>query len=135
MKSKISSHNYLCTDDFGDKVYRCFYSGVIVYPDKAIFIGACMPNLKIRYVCDSVKGMPAFKASRESFNQHDANCNTCKNFKRLQHDGKFKGISHGFVKGSCNKVTSHPLVYNKAGQDFWVSPDDFMGMDCYVSRI
>ena len=122
-------------DDYGDIAWTCQYSDKRVNAnDKVIYIGATIPNLNLTYAC-AHDAMPSFLESKKQFNECEANCNTCKNFNRLPtptHD-KY-GKRNKWSKGSCDKVTTHPQVYEKKGKEFLVYPDDPMHMDCYEGR-
>lgn len=71
------------------------------------------------------------KESAAAFNEIDANCNTCVQFHRLPHQRE----PARFLRGECHKAPrSHPLMYRRSGNEFWVHPADFMGMGCWEPR-
>lgn len=114
----------LCTDDFGNLVYECFYTKKKVTTAACIFLGPCIPQAIGTYVC-AKDAHDAFREAKRAFDEIDANCNTCINFKRLPHDKDPIGL----VRGTC-KLT--PIVMYRS--EFWVHPDDAMGMTCWVGR-
>jgi hypothetical protein len=72
------------------------------------------------------------KESAAAFNEMDSNCNACADFQRLPHEKE----PTKFVRGRCGYApASHPLMYRKSGNEFWVHPADFMGMDCWAPRL
>lgn len=118
----------VCIDDYGSMVFVCQYTKATVSADKAIFLGAIMPNLNGTYVC-AVDAVPAFKKSRECFNESEANCNTCKSLQRVPHE---KNAS-GFLYGKCGKgITEHQ--YPMKENVIMFHPDDPMNMPCWGAR-
>lgn len=123
----ISSRKILNTE-ISPGVYLCPYTGKSVELKNAILLGPILPSVSGSYVChpDAVQER---KKSVEYFNESEANCNTCKNLERVQHDKK-KG---GFLLGKClKKVTEH--IYPMKGEVFMFHPEDPMGMKCWEGR-
>lgn len=117
-------------DDFGNEVWKCRYTSKLVAIGQHIYIGSVMPNVSDTYVCapDAAK---AFQAKKRAFDECEENCNTCASFERLPHEKRFDGM----LRWKCEKVPEmHPLVYTKSGNEFWIHPDDPMGMPCYHAR-
>jgi hypothetical protein len=71
-----------------------------------------------------VRGVIASKEEARAFHETEANCNTCKHLKRVQHEKD----RHGFLYGQCG--------HNPFGHMFVMKfhPDDPMHMRCYVPR-
>lgn len=118
-----------CTDDFGDAIYRCRYTGAPVRPDDARFVGSFSASVSGVYVAGN-DSKAAEKRERVAFDAMDANCNTCAKFRRIPHDRD----AAGFVKGRCAQGAESPLMYRRDGETYWVHPVDAMLMDCYVAR-
>lgn len=120
----------ICVDNFGNEVFICEYTSKPVSIGAHIFIGPCIPQLSGTYVC-APDAMHDFRESKRNFDACEANCNTCSNFARLPH-AKGRGR---FLRGKCDRApTEHALLYMRKGQEFWVHPEDSMGMECYVPR-
>jgi hypothetical protein len=107
----------VCTNDFGDMVYECAYTKVLVATKDAIFIGPCVPQVNGTYVC-APDAMPAFRKSKALFDASDANCNTCSKLVRTPQ----KACPSGIMVGSCH-----------LGEQRF-HPEDWMGMDCWTAR-
>lgn len=125
----------VCVDDYGDLVYRCFYTGAMVSAGNSAITGAMIPGVKARYVMGSGDAAKlARKASSVAFHELDANCNTCKHLQRVAHEKS----RAGFVLGMCgNKLadrSSHPYRDRERDGVMMIHPDDSMRMPCYESR-
>ena len=108
-----------CVDDFGNYVYRCHWTDIMVSAEDAVITGGFYPGLHSKFV--AVKDH--YKAKKDAhylFNEMDANCNTCKNLTRTPH----KKEKTGFLYGEC-KIHKTSLMFH---------PDDHMGMKCYEGR-
>jgi hypothetical protein len=105
----------ICQDDFGNLVYICQYTGGVVSCDNFIFIGAVIPQVSGSYVCSPGAG-EAFRLSKKTFDESEANCNTCKNLTRLPHTGRI-------MRGLCN------------GEEIAFHPEDYMGKKCWSVRL
>jgi hypothetical protein len=117
-------------DDYGNSVFLCHYTGVPVSIGDHIYIGPCIPQLSGTYVC-AQDAHAWFRDDKYAFDESEANCNTCVNFGRLPHP---KSPS-GFLRGQCSYAPAqHPLLYVRTNADFWIHPDDRMGMSCYTPR-
>lgn len=120
----------VCTDDFGNQVYVCHYTGQLVSTAEAIILGACIPQAIGTYVC-ARDATEAFKDAKRAFDELDANCNACINFVRLKHDKDPLGL----VRGSCGKgKVPTVMVYRISAGEFWVHPEDHMGLSCWEAR-
>ena len=107
----------VCTDDFGDMVFKCAYTSALVAVRDAIFIGPCVPQVNGTYVCAPDAGF-AFKQSRALFDESEANCNTCSKLVRPPQ----KARPSGHMVGSCH-----------LGEQRF-HPEDWMGMACWTAR-
>lgn len=117
----------LLTDDYGEAVYRGFWTGRLVWASEAVFGGTIIPQVNGVHV--DVQGFePHRKASFILRCEHDANCNTCKHLERVPQ--KSKGLMVGICKST---PISHPYGFRDKGMILF-HPDDFMGMECYESR-
>jgi len=98
--------------------YTCQYTQLPVKWDEAIFLGPCVPQVSGTYVCHP-SATPAHKQSKRLFDEHEANCNTCKHLVRKQHNKR----KDGQLLGQCHK-----------NNDLLFHPEDHMGMVCYEQR-
>lgn len=121
-------------DDFGDEVHRCRYTHVLVWPDQAGFVGALVPGVRAKYVVSkSAEATALHKASGISFQEAEANCNTCRWLKRVKHPKR-----GGFLYGTCESPESRSDAspyHDRTEQGVLMfHPDDPMHMPCYTSR-
>ena len=127
------NQTHICIDDYGNEVYIGHYTGLLIFAPDAAFFGAIIPQAKCRYVDHAIAGKEARKVSYRLFCDSEQNCNTCKYLKRLPHTKN----PHYPMTGQCLCTTNELLE-----SPFWVGegakilfhPDDWMGMECYVSR-
>lgn len=109
----------VCIDDFGNRVFKCNYTGVFTTSPK--LVGAIIPGVKLREAADcSAVALALRKASEQAFHESEMNCNTCSNLVRTK-----MPKNAGWLYGSCQKNPS--LQFH---------PDDPMpeNINCYVSR-
>jgi hypothetical protein len=122
----------ICTDDYGESVYRCYYTDVIVWASSAELWPSPIPQCKAKYVVktsDSAK--IKHKENFAAFNENDANCNTCVNLIREEHE-KCKA---GFLYGICAKGNETQTPYYDDSAIFKFHPGDHMGMKCWRPRV
>lgn len=112
-------NNPIATDDYGNNVYLCQYTKKPVSTDKSIMLGSVMPSVKGTYVC-SPDAKDARKQSKANFDEMDANCNTCKNLMRVQHEKRRDGCLEGVCTLNNVRMKFHP--------------DDWMGNKCWEKR-
>lgn len=125
----------LCVDDFGTNVYACFYTGILVWADRAVVIGAIIPRVKTCYVIamtDEAKN--AHKASGIAFHENEANCNTCRFLKRVKHNKNVAGFLYGRCTSSLPNIEANPYFNRMEGDVMMFHPEDPMNMPCYVPR-
>jgi hypothetical protein len=128
--NRIIGNPPFATDDFGEMVFRCVYTKKIVTSSNSIALGACMPQVQCTYIC-SPDATKAFKEAKRGFDEMDANCNACVHFERLPHPKEISGL----VRGKCAKGNSPKTGYRKKPDgEFWVHPDDHMGVSCWTQR-
>lgn len=107
----------IATDDHGNQVYPCHFTGRPTWPEDAVIVGGTIPNAKARYVMhrDSKQEQ---RQSAIWFHESEANCNTCASLTRTKHAKR----KDGMLEGTCPKGER---VFH---------PDDPMDMPCYTSR-
>lgn len=128
---RLIGNKPLCTDDFGELVFRCQYTDALVTASKSIYLGAAIPQVTCTYVC-APDATEAFKESKRAFDEMDANCNACVHFIRLPFE---RARAYGKVKGQCGKnLIPDRMVYGIEDPVFWVHPDDHMGLECWEQR-
>lgn len=125
----------ICTDDYGQSVYRCRYTAAIVFADDAVVIGARIPGVRARlFIAPSEEAKRAHKAEGIAFHEAEANCNTCRYLERVKHSRE----PAGFLFGRCRSRNGRPDVSHYAdrarGDVMIFHPDDPMHMPCYASR-
>jgi hypothetical protein len=108
-----------CTDDYGNQVFFCQYTGKSVSIGEHIFIGPVVPQVNGTYVC-AKNAMQAYKESKAMFNENEANCNTCAKLERLKHEKRKDGL----LIGNCKNI----------GENIQFHPDNHMAMPCWVKR-
>lgn len=112
-----------CTDDYGSSVYRCHWTGQIVWAEQAVITGGYMPNAKRKFIA-----APGYEAARkceyQAFADNDRNCNTCRNLERI----KQPRDPFGSQRGRCK------LIIPPESDLIKFYPDDPMHMSCYESR-
>ena len=107
----------ICTDDFGNEVYKCHYSEKPVSVVESIFIGPLIPQVNGTYVC-APDAKHAYVESKKAFDEMDANCNTCRNLDRLPHEKR------ELMRGMCAI----------RGEIVRFHPEDCMSMTCWDAR-
>lgn len=120
-----------CTDDFGEQVFAGRYSGALVKASECIAFGPVIPGVKSKYF--DAKGTECLhKESKRLFNETDANCNTCKHLRRIDHAKN----TAGFLYGKClSRIDeSHPYKHLEKDGVMSFHPDDAMLMPCYEAR-
>ncbi len=111
----------ICTDDYGTSVYACRYSKLATWADEAVKIGALIPGVKAAFYMHP-ESRNLHKKSVAAFHESEANCNTCRDLRRIPHAKS----PHGFLQGVCARGKL-PGVYS-------FNPDDPMHMDCWRAR-
>lgn len=120
-----------------ENVYLCKYTKKLVKGSEAIWRGAIHPQVRFTYA-HSPGFEPHRKQEQSEFNDMDANCNTCKHFKRKFVDKCMSPAA--FIYGDCdNKEISYKdFPYkpydNKHRTLIMLHPADYMGMACYENR-
>lgn len=107
----------LVTDDFGDQVHACHFTGRPTWPSDAVIVGATIPGVKARYVMHK-EAVAEQRQSAVWFHESEANCNTCASLTRKKHEKR----KDGKLEGTCPK----------GAQEF--HPEDPLHMPCYTSR-
>lgn len=111
---------------------KCHYSGKWFLRRNGVWLGATIPQAKVRYLCHPKYGKAARKESKRLFDASERNCNTCKYLVRTP----FKADSSGLQSGVCSSESfdyqHHP--YWKGGYLISFAPDDYMGMSCWTER-
>ncbi len=126
----------ICTDDYGDALYLCCHTKKIVGPDDSKFAGSIIPNLSYRYAMENSEHAESLrKESVRLFNEHDANCNTCRHLERVKHEKRI-GCSalYGLCKSDKQDTAGHPYANRFVGDVMVFYPPDYMGMKCYEAR-
>lgn len=114
-----------------DPVYRCQYTEREVRFGDHVFLGAVVPQVRGAYVCRP-DAKAAFRASRQAFNESEANCNTCRHLQRVPHEKSRAGFLYG--RCECADLSAHPYASRIVNGVMPFHPDDFMGMPCYEAR-
>jgi hypothetical protein len=109
----------ICTDDYGTAIYVCQFTGNVT-DERAILLGALTPSVAGSYVCAS-NAREAYRLNRAAFDEMEANCNTCKHFKRIAQPKR----KDGMFEGSC-------LTKNLVRMT--IHPEDPMHMECWQGR-
>ena len=118
----------LCVDDFGSEVYKCHWTGKPIAIPDAVVIGGFMPGVKSKFICHP-DYIEARKLSHKSFNESEANCNTCKHLFRVKREK-----NAGFLYGECLAKSKEVKIYPVIDNVMMFHPDDWMGMKCYEHR-
>lgn len=109
--------NPVCTDDFGELVYKtCFPRGVLAWARDVNLLPSPMPRMKTQHV---VVDKSLYNESVKAFHALDRNCNTCKHLCRTKGKNKF-----GELSGSCRE----------SPDGFTFHPDDPMFKGCWKPR-
>lgn len=123
----------ICVDDFGDLVYRCHWTGLLVFGRDVIWTGAIIPGVKVRHAA-----APGFESSRmaarESFDAAEKNCNTCSHLIRVKHAKCKFGFLYGRCASQSKQWSAHPYKDRFQGDIMIFHPNDWMGMPCYEPR-
>jgi hypothetical protein len=105
-----------------EPVYVCHWTGAYVKSKDVVWTGPVVPGVKFKHA--AAPGYEdARKESVRSFNESEANCNTCKHLTRIKHEK----CRFGFLQGTCNKKGDGSVMKFHA--------DDWMGMECYEARL
>ena len=127
----MSIQQPICVDGFGTEVYACRYTGIPVWADVAVRIGAVMPGVRAVYFMSPMPDAAiAKKASDQAFHENEANCNTCISLERAKHS-KNKA---GFLYGKCLNPNKAKSLYPETNGVMQFHPDDPMNMPCYQPR-
>ena len=124
----------ICVDDYGEAVFRCFWTGAIFWASRAILTGPIIPQARVQHIA-----APGYEAARREsarrFADTEQNCNTCRHLVRVPHA---KDIA-GFLRGKCGSqnadMEAHPYKGRFDGEVMIFHPSDFMGMPCYEGRV
>ena len=118
----------VCVDNFGNNIYKCFWTNKLVAITDAVITGSFYPGIKVKRI--AVRDHQAAKKSSHGlFNIMDANCNTCVNLCRINHEK-----NAGFLYGRCSINSQEPKSYPVKDGIMQFHPADYMGMGCYVPR-
>lgn len=125
----------ICTDDYGQLMYRCRYTSSIVSSDSVVAIGSRIPGLHSRhYMAGTDEARRLYKAEGIAFHDAEANCNTCRNFDRVKHPRNTAGFLFGICRGSEGAPDESPYADRAQNGVMIIHPDDPMHMPCYESR-
>lgn len=117
---------------------KCRYTGVVGNASDMAMRPNIVPQVsKSIYFADTPEAHAAYKFEIKAFNENDANCNTCKHFKRMKSDNaKGSSSSSNFVYGDCLNVDGKPeILPNQAvGFKVMVHVADFIGQPCHELR-
>ncbi len=135
MKKSVDriSQNPICTDDFGNLVYSCHWTGVPVSIVDSVIGGGFYPGVKSTFIC-SPDHKHAKKESHRLFNEMDMNCNNCKHLDRVKREKNSAGFLFGKCLSDDRFLTDSPYAYAEENDVMMFHPDDWMGMLCYEQR-
>ena len=111
---------------------KCHYSGKWFLRRNGIWLGAIIPQVKVRYLCHPKYGKAARKESKRLFDASERNCNTCKYLVRTPFKADGSGLQPGVCTSESFDSEHHP--YWKGSHSILFSPDDYMGMSCWTER-
>lgn len=132
--SEIDSQR-VCTDDYGDGVYRCQWTQSLVWPDELSVQGAIVPGVIAYHIMANTPEAKALRrASQIAFHESEANCNTCVHLSRVRHQKVLGGLLYGSCNSPQPRMGAHPYRNRMVDGVFPFSPDDWQGMPCYESR-
>lgn len=124
-----------CISDFGDVVYQCWHTGVLVGPDDVQFVGAIVPGVRsLHPMAKTEKARAARKQSGIWFHESERNCNTCKYLERVPHEKSKAGFLYGRCTSEVSQQECSPYASRQEGDVMIFHPDDPMHMPCYESR-
>ena len=123
----------VCTDDYGESVYRCHWTDAFVWAGDVIWTGPIIPHVKARHAA-----APGYQSARRQsavhFAESEQNCNTCRYLERIKHAKE----PHGFLYGRCDNERrqweAHPYRERIDNAVMIFHPDDYMGMPCHNER-
>ncbi len=117
----MTQQPHICTDDYGNGVYRCRYTSAIMWPEECVVAPALIPGVRHRmFMASTTEAKAKHKSSVRAFHENDANCNTCRHLIRSSHEKN----SAGFLFGKC-AATGDALMFH---------PDDAMLKSCWTAR-
>lgn len=119
----------ICIDDFGNEVYKCHWTGILVSTADSVITGGFIPGVKGAYV--AVKDhIDAMRESRSAYDEMESNCNTCKNLERVK-----SNLRGGFLNGKCLSSPSFEnMQYPTINGVMMFHPHDPMHMPCWEPR-
>ena len=111
---------------------KCHYSGKWFLRRHGIWLGAIIPQAKVRYLCHPKYGKAARKESKRLFDASERNCNTCKYLIRISFKADGSGLQPGVCASEKFDAQHHP--YWKGDHSILFATDDYMGMSCWTER-
>jgi hypothetical protein len=116
-------------DDYGSEVWRCHWTGRLVWSEEAVITAGFYPGVRAVYV-SAPDYQDGRRACYQAFADNDRNCNTCIHLERARHPKD----RFGFLFGRCRSTpVAHPYALRPSGEIMF-HPDDAMLMKCYQSR-
>src|SRR5574340_322777 len=111
---------------------KCHYSGTWFLRRNGIWLGAIIPQVKVRYLCHPKYGVLARKQSKLLLDAFERNCNTCKYLVRIPFKSDGSRLQPGICTSKSFDYEHHP--YWKGSHTILFPPDDYMGMSCWTER-
>lgn len=134
-RDKAIEAQRVCVDDYGNGVYRCHLTAVLVWPHELTIQGAIVPGVTAYNVMANTAQAKALRrVSQIAFHESEANCNTCIHLVREAHQKRPGGILYGRCNSANARMDAHPYRNRIQDDVFPFAPDDWQGMPCYESR-
>ena len=119
------------TDDFGNEVHACCFTGLPVSITNGIIIGSIIPGVRApRLMANTPEAKAAKRFHDRAFHKSEANCNMCRHLERVKHEKN----RAGFLFGRCKSPAKTAGQYPEAAGVMQFHPDDPGLMPCWEAR-